>query len=134
MKLPIGGRLSGDSDVSSAIPIKFCVNPIKIDSEDDLFEIFEINKGQPTKYFAIINDGKFKNPTEMSLNQKLFRKFFYENSSFIESETVFFEISSPKIAAQIGMSPDKIYAIQNSNIYSDFDQKFITRKFLSLDL
>jgi hypothetical protein len=30
----------------------------------------------------------------MDLAQKLFRKFFYENSSFIESEAVFAEVTT----------------------------------------
>ena len=66
MKLPVGGR-EGNEQISSAIPIKFCVNPMKIATEDDLFELFEINKGQPTKYFVVVNEG-FKNPKEMNLS------------------------------------------------------------------
>ena len=34
----------------------------------------------------------------MSVHQKLFRKFFYENSSFMDSETVFAEITDPQLA------------------------------------
>ena len=34
----------------------------------------------------------------MSIYQKLFRKFFYENSSFMETETVFAEITDKKLA------------------------------------
>ena len=113
MKLPIGGRF-GEDQISSAIPIKFCVNPIKIGTEDDLFELLEINKGQPTKYFLILNEGR-SNPKDMSLSQKMFRKFFYENSSFIESETIFVEISNSKLANKVGVKKDKICAIQNEN-------------------
>ena len=98
---------------------------MKVASEDDLFELFEINKGQPTKYFMVVNEG-FKNPKEMNLSQKMFRKFFYENSSFIESETIFVEISSQKLASKMGLKSDKIYAIQNENPYSKFDQIFKT--------
>lgn len=51
----------------------------------------------------------------------MFRKFFYENSSFIESETIFVEITSQKLAQKYGIKKDKIYAIQNENKYSKFD-------------
>jgi hypothetical protein len=59
---------------------------------------------------VVVNDGKFSNPKDMTLTQKLFRKFFYENSSFIESESIFVEISS-KLSKKIGLENDKIYAI-----------------------
>lgn len=37
---------------------------------------------------------------EMTLTQKMFRKFFYENSSFIESEAIFAEITNKKLALE----------------------------------
>lgn len=40
---------------------------MKVATEDDLFELFEINKGHPTKYFVVVNEG-FKNPKEMNLS------------------------------------------------------------------
>ena len=34
----------------------------------------------------------------MTIEQKMFRKFFYENSSFIENEAIFAEITNEKVA------------------------------------
>ena len=70
----------------------------------------------------------------MSISQKMFRKFFYENSSFIESETIFVEISNSKLASKVGIKKDKICAIQNENIYSKFDHEFKTKKIFNLPL
>lgn len=44
MKLPIGGRLGGDQ-ISSSIPIKFVTNPIRVNTEDDLFDLLDSNRG-----------------------------------------------------------------------------------------
>ena len=82
------------------ISIHFVQNPDRISTEDELSDVLVANRGQPINYFAMLNpiDSK-KNPAkDMTLEQKMFRKFFYENSSFIESETVFFEITNPKLA------------------------------------
>ena len=89
MKLPVGGRLSGQgvAAVSSQIPIKFVTNPLRIGTEDELFDLLDANRGQPIKYFFIVNRNDQKNPgREMNMQQKIFRKFFYENSSFMDSE------------------------------------------------
>ena len=40
------------------------------------------------KYFFILNPNNQTNPgKEMNMQQKIFRKFFYENSSFIDSKS-----------------------------------------------
>jgi len=44
MKLPVGGKLSGE-EVSSSIPIKFVKNPIRINNEDELFDLLDANRG-----------------------------------------------------------------------------------------
>jgi len=41
----------------------------------------------------------------MSLCQKLFRKFFYEHSSYIETETVFVEVTDSKLMNEV-FGPD----------------------------
>lgn len=74
-------------------------NPVKISTEDDLFDIFDGNRNQPIKYFVIYNPGTQINPgKDMNLTQKMFRKFFYENSNFIDSETFFIEIQKAELA------------------------------------
>ena len=40
----------------------------------------------------------------MTLQQKLFRKFFYENSSFIDSEVKFLEITNERVATRVGLT------------------------------
>ena len=49
----------------------------------------------------------------------MFRKFFYENSRFIEEDSVFVEITDPKIANEyIGITSDhEIVAAINKNPY-----------------
>ena len=49
----------------------------------------------------------------MNLEQKMFRKFFYENSSFVESEAIFAEITDNKLAKEaLGITvSNKIYAL-----------------------
>ena len=109
MKLPIGGRSDGSINVSSSIPLKFVTNPTRIEDEEQLFEILDLNRGSPSKYFFVLNQNNQRNPgKEMSVHQKLFRKFFYENSSFMDSETVFAEITDPLLAK-------KALGIENAN-------------------
>lgn len=81
--------------------VKFATNPIRIEDEDELFELFDGNRGQPIKYFLVLNPNNQSFPgKEMTLTQKMFRKFFYENSSFIESEAIFAEITDKKLALE----------------------------------
>ena len=123
LKLPVGGRLSGDM-VSSSIAVKFITNPLKVNNEDELFDIFDSNRSQPIKYFAMLNTtNKSSDPNlDMKLEQKMFRKFFYENSSFIDSECVFIEITDKELAKNaLGIeSEHEVLAIQNKNKYSKF--------------
>ena len=55
MKLPIGGRSDGSINVSSSIPLKFVTNPTRIEDEEQLFEILDLNRGSPSKYFFVLN-------------------------------------------------------------------------------
>ena len=118
MKMPVGGRFQQSTEVPSSIVVKFATNPLKIGTEDDLFELLDSNRNQPIKYFFIFNPNNQKFPAkQMNLTQKMFRKFFYENSSFMESETIFAEITDKKLAAEaLGLrAQDKIIAVQNKN-------------------
>jgi len=61
-----------------------------------LFELLEVNKESGKKYFFILNKNNQINPgKDMNIEQKMFRKFFYENSRFIEDDSVFAEITDP---------------------------------------
>ena len=60
----------------------------------------------------------------MSISQKFFRKFYYENSGFIDSETVFFETTNEMLL------PSKdIMALQNNNKYSTLQNNQIHKIF-----
>ena len=52
----------------------------------------------------------------------MFRKFFYENSSFIENQAIFAEITDPILAREeLGLDNDhKIAAVQTKNELSSF--------------
>ena len=91
------------SNEEAAITFKFIMNPTKINDLDELYDAFDVNRGNNVKYLIICNPSNFKSPSEMTLQQKLFRKFFYENSSFIESEVKFIEITNDRIAKRIGI-------------------------------
>ena len=124
MSLPIGGRFGGQSEISSSIPIKFVTNPLRITSEDELFDLLDANRGSPVKYFFIVNPNNQKNPgKDMNMQQKIFRKFFYENSSFIDSEVVFAEICDRKLALKsLGLKNETdVAVIQNKNPFSSLD-------------
>jgi hypothetical protein len=48
----------------------------------------------------------------MSLQQKLFRKFFYENSGFMDSEVRFLEITNERVGARVGLNgTDKVMLV-----------------------
>lgn len=138
MKLPIGGKSDGQVDVSSSIPLKFVTNPLQIKDEEQLFELLDLNRGSPSKYFFILNQNNHTNPgQQMTIHQKLFRKFFYENSSFMDSETIFAEIIDPKLAKRaLGIqNSNQFVAVQNSNKYSKFkSEDFKSLKFFNLNL
>lgn len=46
-------------------------------------------------------------PKDYSLQNKMFRKFFYENSAPLEDMVSFVEILNPRLAAKVGLTgPD----------------------------
>jgi hypothetical protein len=90
------------------------MNPSKVENLDEFYDALEVNKGSNVKYVVICNPRNHKSPADMTLQQKLFRKFFYENSSFIDSEVKFLEITNERVAARVGLtSQDQIMIIQN---------------------
>lgn len=79
---------------------------------DDLYDALEINKDTNVKYFVMCNTLDWKTAGDMTLQQKVFRKFFYENSSFIDNEVKFIEITNARVAKKIGIdSQDQIFVI-----------------------
>ena len=58
----------------------------------------------------------------LNMQQMLFRKFFYENSSYFDEETVFAEVSNKTLALQaLGLSSDEeVLAVMNANAYTSF--------------
>ena len=52
IKLPQGR----DGTADPAISFKFLQNPVQIHDVDDLYEIFELNKDTPHKYFIMVRD------------------------------------------------------------------------------
>ena len=74
----------------------------------------------------------------MRIEQKIFRKFFYENSSFIESESVFGEITDAELVKKIGLKEGEVACFMNKNKYEKFtsnkDNKIQNIKFFNLDL
>ncbi len=64
-------------------------------------DLLEGKQGMPIKYGVMVNPNTQKLPgREMTLAQKMFRKFFYENSSYIETETLFIELTDPELAKE----------------------------------
>lgn len=132
LKMPVS---IADSHGEGAIGFKFVMNPTKIDNLDDLYDAFEVNKGSNVKYMLICNPGGHASPADMTLQQKLFRKFFYENSSFIDSEVKFIEITNEKVAARIGLeSQDKIMMVQNENPFGKLSSDSDLFKLMNLQL
>ena len=41
----------GEAD--AAIAVKFIQNPVQVNSVDDLYELLDLGKGLPTKYFVV---------------------------------------------------------------------------------
>lgn len=98
---------------------------------DDLYEVFDANKHTPVKYFLIYNPLKGTS-SDMTIQQKIFRKFFYENSSYIDDQTVFIELTNQRVAQRLGVnSQDTIMAIQNKNPFNSIGEPF---KLMNLDL
>ena len=68
----------------------------------------------------------------------LFRKFYYENSSYFDEETVFAEVSNKTLALQaLGLSSDEeVLAVMNVNAYTSFgpEMKVKEHQFLNLPL
>eukprot|EP00347_Sterkiella_histriomuscorum_P001728 403370913 len=130
LKIPV---YKGD-EATQAVGYKFLMNPTTINNLDDLFDAFEVNKGTNVKYVIICNPKNWKSPKDMTIQQKLFRKFFYENSAFIDSEVKFIEISNIRVAQRLGIENDEsIYVFQNKNPFSELESSEKI-KFQSLDL
>ena len=73
-------------------------------------------------------------PKDFTLQNKLFRKFFYENSSSLEDIAHFVEISNRNVAKKVGLTgKDQIIVVQNKNKYSKLEDA-VECKLLNLEL
>ena len=87
--------------------------------------MFEINKGSPAKYILIKKGSD-------SIQQKIFRKAFYENGSLFSDMVIFAEISNPRIAKKVGLDQDdQIVVCHNKNEFSSLPNPF---KVLNLEM
>ena len=58
-------------------------------------------------------------PKDFTLQSKLFRKAFYENSAAIEDLAIFVEVTNSNLARKVGLTgKDQIVVVQNQNKYS----------------
>ena len=119
MKLP-----QPRENADPAISFKFLENPIQVDDMDSLYDLFDLRKDEPHKYICILKNAKSE-PKNFTLQHKLFRKFFYENSAPAEDMMSFVEITSPRLASKLGISgTDQIVVVQNANRYSTLPIEF----------
>jgi hypothetical protein len=95
LKIPV---TLAEGETTGAMAHRFISNPAKVRDLEEVYDAFEVNKGSNVKYVMVCNPGGHSSPSEMTLQQKLFRKFFYENSGFIESEVKFVEVTNERVA------------------------------------
>jgi len=62
-----------------------------------------MHKGEAHKYVCMVKD-KSGEPKDYSLQNKMFRKFFYENSAPLEDMVTFVEVSSARLASKLGLT------------------------------
>jgi hypothetical protein len=140
LKLAVRGRLSR-SDRTADIPLpllrKFVTNPFKIETKDDLFDLLDLNRGTPIKYLLTTSVPASLDPQRLPLLLKLFRKFFYEHSAFIEPEVLFAELS-PALAQEVfAVSPKEpaVLCVQNRNRFLTWSADSASQvKLFNLDL
>ena len=81
------------------ISFKFIQNPVEISTEDELYDLFDLYKDSPHKYFIMARDkSKTTNPIDFPVQLKMFRKFFWENSADIEDLATFVEVTNIDLA------------------------------------
>lgn len=123
---------------------------------DDLYDLIELGKDTPLKYFfcqridkgyihknlhyphrlsALDSEERIK----MTLQQKLLRKFYYENSGFTDELAIFAEISNKKLAKKVGIDAiDDLVLVQNVNDFGSMtkenDFKEHSMKVLNLEI
>lgn len=62
-----------------------------------------MHKNEPHKYICIVKNANSE-PKNYTLQNKMFRKFFYENSAPIEDMVTFLEVTSPRLAVKLGLT------------------------------
>ena len=97
MKLP-QPRDGADPAISS----KFIQNVIQVSDIDELYDLLDLHKGEAHKY-AFMYKTANSEPKSFSLQNKMFRKFFYENSAPVDDLITFVEVTSLRLAMKLGL-------------------------------
>ena len=92
-----GLKLPQPIDGDIGIAELFIRNPVQVSSLDDLFDLLEINQGNPTKYCLAMKESAF------DIQQQIFRKAFYENSQTFQDSMIFAEINNSRIGQKVGL-------------------------------
>ena len=99
MKLP-QPRNMADPSISS----KFIENVVQVGDLDDLYDLFDLHRGEAYKYVCMYKPLTVASkPKDFSLQNKMFRKFFYENSAPIEDMLTFVEVTHSRLAWKLGL-------------------------------
>ena len=70
-----------------------------------MYDLMDVHKNEPHKYLIMQKETKGVEAKDFSLQNKMFRKFFYENSSPIDDLMTFVEIeNNSKLAAKLGFT------------------------------
>ena len=86
-----------------ALSFKFIENPVQVASVDELYELFDLHKNEPHKFVCMLRDTKLA-ANLFPLQLKLFRKFFYENSSPADDLVTFVEVSNARLGEKLGLT------------------------------
>ena len=85
-----------------ALGSKFIQSVIQVSSVDELYDLFDLHKDEPHKFVCMLKSPNSE-PKDFSLQNKMFRKFFYENSSPVDDVMTFVEIKSLGLALRMGL-------------------------------
>ena len=119
-----GLRMPCDGN-DSVLARKFIENPVQVGSVDDLYDLMEMNIGNPTKYVLVAKGA------DMKIQNKILRKCFYENSVAFDDMVIFAEVTSGRMQRKLNLKEGELMVVQNKNDYSSIGEPF---NFLNLEL
>ena len=67
-----------------------------------MYDLLDLHKGEAHKY-AFMYKTASSEPKSFSLQNKMFRKFFYENSAPVDDLITFVEVTSLRLAMKLGL-------------------------------